>query len=419
MRLPPLIERSKEKDGAWRRRRGGVPGGLVQWLQAASLGSEALAATPDRAAFWDRQRRGANCQNRRVGPEYWKAAAETGLEFVRLLPDAWPTRNRDFLMGSADGFTALEERDLAVLMRSLDEAEAAGVKVVLAPISLPGARWKQLNGDVDDARLWRDAAFPAQAEAFWRQLAGRLRGHPAIVAYNPLNEPHPERAFGFEEPGQEGFAEWRAKAKGTPADLDAFNRRMVGAIRSADPDTPILLDGGFYASPTGLSLLEPIEAKGILYAFHFYDPWEYSTFRVNQGRWSYPERMPGPGGKAVRGGEDAMRDRVAPVVRWAGAHDIPTSRIVAAEFGVDRRVGGAQAYLGDLVRVLNEHGWHWAFYSFRSDGDWTGLDYELGTQKVDPRIWDAGQRGEDPEKYKRRHDNPLWQVLKRELAGRR
>jgi endoglucanase len=291
--------------------------------------------------------------------------------------------------------------------------------VVLAPISLPGARWKQQNGDRDDSRLWKDPRYQAQAEAFWRQLASRLRGHPALVAFNPLNEPHPERAFGFEEPDEKGFGGWLARANGTPADLNAFNRRMVAAIRRADPDTPILLDGWFYASPSGLSLLDPIEAKGILYAFHFYDPWEYSTFRVNQGRWSYPERMPGPGGKTVRGGADAMREGVAPVVRWARAHGIPTSRIVAAEFGVDRRVGGAQPYLEDLVRVLNEHGWHWAFYSFRSDGDWTGLDYDLGTDKIDPRIWDAQKRGENPERYKRRHDNPLWQVLRRELAGRR
>jgi endoglucanase len=385
---------------------------------ALRLAGEAIAAEPGALAFWERQRKGANCQNQRVGPEYWKAAADVGLEFVRLLPDAWPTRNRDFLMGSADGFTALDERDLAVLVRALGDAHAAGVKVVLAPISLPGARWKQLNGGKDDGRLWRDAAFQGQAEAFWRQLAGRLRGHPAIAAYNPLNEPHPERAFGFEAPGDEGFAEWHARAKGTPADLDAFNRRMVAAIRSIDPDTPILLDGWFYASPAGLSLLEPVEAEGILYSFHFYDPWEYSTFRVNQGRWSYPERLPGPGGKAVRGGADAMREQVAPVLRWARARGIPASRIAAAEFGVDRRVGGAQAYLENLVRVLNEHGWHWAFYAFRGDGDWTGLDYEIGFDRVDPRIWDAAKRGEDPERYKRRHDNPLWQVLRRELAGR-
>ncbi len=384
---------------------------------ALCVAREALAALPERLAFWERQRRGANCQNRRVLPEYWKAASAAGLEFVRLLPDAWPTRNRDFLMGSADSFTSLDERDLSVLVRSLDDAHAVGVKVVLAPISLPGARWRQLNGDEDDARLWRDAAFQAQAEAFWRQLAFRLRGHPAIAAYNPLNEPHPERAFGFEEPDEEGFAEWRARAKGTPADLDAFNRRMVAAIRSADPDTPILLDGGFYASPAGLSLLEPLEAKGILYAFHFYDPWEYSTFRVNRGRFSYPERMPGPGGAAQQWKRSDLGERVAPVLHWARARGVPASRIVAAEFGVDRRVGGAAAYLEDLVRVIDEPGWHWAFYAFRGDDEWTGLDYELGFDPVDPRIWDSGKRGEDPERYKRRHDNPLWQILERQLAG--
>jgi endoglucanase len=304
-------------------------------------------------------------------------------------------------------------------LRALDDARAAGVQVVLAPLSLPGARWRQLNGDADDGRLWRDAAFQAQAESFWRQLAGRLRGHPALVAYNPLNEPHPERAFGFEDPADDGFAGWLARVKDTPADLNAFNRRVVAAIREVDPETPIVLDGWFYASPEGLSLLEPVDAEGILYAFHFYEPWDYTTFRVNRGRYAYPGRLPGPGGGTTRWSTDTLRDRVHPVVRWAREHGLPPTRIVASEFGVDRRVEGALPYLQDLVQVLNEHGWHWAFYAFRGDGDWTGLDYELGFDRVDPRIWDAEKRGEDPERYKRRHDNPLWRVLKRELAGRR
>jgi hypothetical protein len=36
--------------------------------------------------------------------------------------------------------------------------------------------------------------------------------------------------------------------------------------------------------------------------------------------------------------------------------------------------------------VLNEHGWHWAFYAYGGDGDWTGLGYEIGFDPVDPRI---------------------------------
>jgi hypothetical protein len=385
------------------------PGAIASVVLALAASS---AAPADPLAFWETPRRGANCQRRHVGPDYWASAKAAGLDFVRLLPDAWPAHGRDFLIGSADRSTGVDGVDLAVLRRALDEAHQAGVPVVLGMISLPGARWKQLNGDRDDARLWKDAAFQAQAEAFWRELAGRLRGHPAIVAWNPLNEPHPERAFGFEEPGAPGYAEWRAKAKGTPADIDAFNRRVVAAIRSVDSRKPILLDGPFYASPEGLALLEPVEAPGILYAFHFYEPWSYTTFRVNQGRFAYPDRLPGRReGETERWSRDVMRARLAPVAAWAARRGIPARRVVAAEFGASRRVAGVLDYLTDLVAVLDERGWHRAFYAFRPDGAWTDLDYELGTDPVDPRIWDAEGRGEDVERYKRRHENPLWRVV--------
>ena len=65
------------------------------------------------------------------------------------------------------------------------------------------------------------------------------------------------------------------------------------------------------------------------------------------------------------------------------------------------------------MAVLGESAGHRAFYAFRSDGAWTDLDYELGSDAVDPRIWEAEKRGEDLERYKRRHDNPLWRALAR------
>jgi endoglucanase len=384
----------------------------VSLAACAALAAASPAVAADAMGYWDAPRRGANSQRRTVGPDYWTAARAAGLDFVRLLPDAWPARRRDFLIGDASRFIALEEADVAALLRVLDDADRSGVKVVIGMISLPGARWKQLNGDRDDSRLWKEAKFQAQAEAFWGQLAGRLRGHPAIVAYNPLNEPHPERAFGFEEPSAPGYAEWRRRAAGTPADVDAFNRRIVAAIRASDPATPILLDGPFYASPEGLALVEPLADERVLYAFHFYDPWEYTTFRVNKGRFAYPTRMPGgPPGPVGEWSRDTLRERVAPAVRWAARHGIPRQRVVAAEFGVSRRVEGAAEYMRDLVPVLEESAGHRAFYAFRSDGAWTDLDYELGTDPVDPRIWDAEKRGEDVERYKRRHDNPLWRAL--------
>jgi hypothetical protein len=392
-------------------------GPIVALLLAWSA-TPALAGSPDAMAFWGRQRKGANCQNVTVSPAYWSAAAEAHIEFVRLLPDAWPAAGRDFLLGSADRFEAIDPRDLKTLTTALDDAERAGVKVVLTMLSLPGARTKQLNGDRDDARLWRDDAFQDQAAAFWRSLAARLGRHPALVAYSPLNEPHPERGFGFEDPGDAGYAAWRERTRGTPADMDRFNARIVEAIRSVDPDTPILLDGPFYAAPQGLALLAPVRGRNLLYAFHFYDEWEYTTFRVNAGRHRYPDRMPRAGG-AGPWAPDEIAKRVEPVARWADANGIQRTRIVAAEFGVDRRVGGAAEWLKDVLAALDARGWHWAFYAFRSDGEWSGLDYELGTAPIDPRVWGALERGEDPERYKKRIDNPLWRLLTSSLAAPR
>ena len=372
-----------------------------------------VRSEPQSIDYWNVVRRGANCQNRQVTPEYWKAARQARLEFIRLVPDGWPTRRRDFLIGDASAFDSLDRQDLATLRRTLDDAHAAGVSVVLTCFSLPGARWRQVNGDQDDARLWTQAGFRAQALSYWRQLAAKLRDHPAIVAYNPLNEPHPERAFGMTDPDSAKFVEWYRSRRGTPADLNDFNREMVAAIRSMDPTTPILLDGWFHASARGLTFLEPVADKAVLYAFHDYEPWEYRTFRINRGRFVYPTRMP-------EGWTRETPGRLARGVEvWAARHGIPRSRIVAAEFGVDRRVGGARECLSDAVELFERHGWHWAFYSYRADGDWGGLDYELGTAPLGAAYWKAVEAGEDAEKLKNRGPNPLWDVLAKALSRSR
>lgn len=377
-----------------------------------ALAAAAAPCAADAFSFWEQPRRGANCQNRRVTPEYWRAARNAGLEWIRLVPDGWKASGRDFLIGNADAFDTLAKADLDTLRRVLDDAHAAGVRVTLTMFSLPGARWRQLNGDRDDPRLWKDPRFRPQAAAFWRQLAAALRGHPAIVAYNPLNEPHPERALGLGDADSAAFAAWHRAHRGTPADLNAFNREIVAAIRASDRETPILLDGWMYASALGLTFLEPVDDARTLYAFHSWDPWEYTTFRVNRGRYSYPGRMP-PGWTPDR------PDRLAAGVEaWAARHRIPRTRIVAAEFGVDRRVGGAREFLADAVARWERHGWHWAFYSFRPDS-WDGLDYELGTAPMGAAYWSAVEAGKDGESLKRRGPNPLWEVLSSRLRPRR
>ena len=168
----------------------GFVGRTTRWLAAVVLLPSALAASPP--SYWDRQRRGANLFNRVETAERLRAAAAAGIDFVRLAPNKWVGTGRDFLLGDADRFTAIPGADLARLRSALDDARAADLKVVVTTLSLPGARWRQHHGNRSDFRLWREARYANEAEAFWRQLAAALRGHQALAGYNLVNEPHPD-----------------------------------------------------------------------------------------------------------------------------------------------------------------------------------------------------------------------------------
>jgi len=282
--------------------------------------------------------------------------------------------------------------------------------------SLPGARNRQDNDYKFDYRLWTDQKYQQQAHAFWKELSARLKNHPAIVGYNPLNEPHPARRDGFEsDRDSEGFADWLNRHKDGMSDLNRFNRLIVKAIRSEDTKTPIILDGWFHSSPSGLRYLTPVDDDAVLYAFHFYEPWIFTTYRINKGRFSYPDTMPVDSPETTTRWTVAdIQQRLKPVTEWAHRYNIQSSRVIVEEFGCDRRVSGAKGYLEDIVDVFNKARWHWAFYSFRAS-DWDGLDYELGTEKLGWKYWQEREKGVNHEALIKRHDNPLWDVFKRQF----
>lgn len=373
----------------------------IALLLSAALAGAAAVGEPERPAamdFWGTPRRGANLFDRLESGARLRAAAAAGIEWVRLAPDKWKGEGRDFLVGDADSFAGVPAADMARLRAVLDSADAAGLKVALVMLSLPGARWRQHNGNRSDFRLYRDERALAQAAEFWRQVAGALRGHPAIVAYDLLNEPHPDRARGID-----------------PRRLADVQRRLVAAIRSADPDTPVMLEGAAFASPRGFAALEPLEDPHALYSFHFYEPWPYIDHR-QAGRWRYPGPVPAEDDTSRREawGPGQIASALAPVVAWQARHGIASSRVICAEFGVPRTHPGAEAWLGDVIRACERQRWHWAFYSFRED-TWAAMDYELGPGPLPRGYWLAAESGRVVELPRR--PNALWDVVRRGLAG--
>ncbi|WP_411969600.1 glycoside hydrolase family 5 protein [Pseudomonas sp. p1(2021b)] len=374
---------------------------MRHWILAGAL---ALTSLPSVAAdlidFWDTPRHGGNSFNR-LPPDqaYFEALKGYGATWVRLSYDKWQPERRDFLIGNADAYKGLMPADLAQLKATLDNAHAAGLKVVIAPLSLPGMRWSQNNQGTFDDRLWQDKAYWAQAAEFWRDLALALKGHPAVAAYNLINEPAPEKQGGLAEHAKpERMRQWYAQAQGSARDLPAFYRQVVAAIREVDAVTPVMLNAGWYAAADAFGYWPaPLQDARVLYSLHMYEPYQV-TSAPNMAR-KQPIPYPGPapfGGKRELWGAERVAEYLQQPLAWVDAMAIPRSRLVVGEFGCMRQLAGCKQYLEDVLTVLDQNKLHWAFYSFRED-NWDGMDYELGSAKVPWRYWQAIDKGEpDP-----------------------
>ena len=377
------------------------------------------APAADLIGFWDQPRRGSNCFNE-TPPDaaYFKALRGYGARWVRLSFSKWRSaRNGDFLAGSLDDYRALVPEDLATLRAVLDLAHAADLRVVLVPLGLPGARWTQQNGGHVDDRLWSDRGYWNQAAAFWRDLARELSRHPAIAAYNLINEPVPELQGGLDEhAAPQTMSAWYQHARGTSRDLPAFYQQLIASIRKVDARTPVMLDAGFYAAADAWSywpaaLPDPL----LLYAYHMYEPW-VATSAPNMKRetpYRYPGELPFGRGHARWNGATVAAYLQQPV-DWARRHGVAPNRLVAAEFGCMRTWPDCTRYLEDVVSALEGDGMHWAFYSFRES--WDGMDYELGTRKLPWQYWEAMEQGR-PYALERR-PNPLFEPILKRLERR-
>ena len=360
------------------------------------------AGAADMIAFWDKPERGGNSFNR-LPPDqaYFDALQDYGASWVRLSYDKWQPAERDYLIGNADQYQGLVAKDLQQLKTTLDRAHAAGLKVVITPLSLPGMRWAQNNGDRFDDRLWQDKRFWTQSAAFWRDLAAVLKEHPAVAAYNLINEPAPEKQAGLAEHADAAkMRDWYEKQVGSARDLPGFYQTLISAIREVDPLTPIMVDAGWYGAADAFSYWPaPLADSRVLYSFHMYEPYA-ATSAPNLQRarpYTYPGLVPFAAGMQ-KWDPNRVRSYLQLPLDWAAQHAIPANRMVAGEFGCMRKLLGCQQYLEDVLSALEAARVHWAFYSFREDS-WDGMDYELGSANVPWAYWKAAEDGQpDPVK---------------------
>lgn len=347
------------------------------------------------ADYFSTPRKGTNFFNQTETAERFEAAHEYGFNLIRLTPSKWTGEGRDFLIGDADNYVSIPRSDLRKLIAALDAAKERGQKVILTMLSLPGCRWAQHNKNRYDGRLWRDQKYHHQVAKFWRDLAQELKGHPAVAGYDLINEPAPERVVPLGDWYTDDYQAWYDQLKGTAADLNLFYRRVIREIRKVDPQTPIIIESGFYATPWAFQVLDRMDDPRVLYSFHMYEPYSYT--RYQQREFVYPGRIPigENGSKLVEWDKEQLGEFLKVIHEWQQSRGVSSDRIYVGEFGVYRRHPGAAQYLSDLLRVINHFGWHWTYYSFRED-TWIGMDYELGGAAMTAQWWEAHERGENP-----------------------
>jgi hypothetical protein len=373
----------------------------------------------DKIDFWNMApQRGTNCMNEVPTEAWFRDAKDINVKWVRLVYDKWDAEGRDFLLGDADNYQGLIPKDLHTLKQVLLWADQYDLKIVITPLSLPGCRWSQNNNQQYDSRIWEHYSYQEEAIRFWVDVAKELKSYDCIVGYDIINEPCPELGTGLEEQTRVGDAQrfplWYAQYKDTPRNLYDFYHRIIQAIRQVDRDTPIMVESGFYSQPPSYCAFPGKFADdAILYSVHIYEPYAFTSngnFR-NGAKYAYPGTIPFGDG-LVLWNKNTMRTYFEPFEHWIKTHTIPLNRIVVSEFGCMRRNPGAEQYLSDMVSILEDKKYHWAFYAFREDG-WDGYDYETGTKALPWAYWQARERGEFPPPP--REDNPLFNVIRTRL----
>jgi endoglucanase len=255
--------------------------------------------------------------------------AATGANVVRV----------SIQLRKCDGCKRYEEpeADIRYVERILARGERYGFRVVVVLLATP---W----GDQSD--YWGSDSLKADIVRKWGEVATRLRGFPALQAYDLINEPVVPNA-----PRASGLAQWQALAAA-----------IVRELRKRDPDTPLLVEPMPWGLPSSFWQTAPLGTRGLVYSFHFYEPHEFT----HQGLPGYPDPQAYP---SIGLDKSQLSKSLDDARRFAADHDVP---MFVGEFSCVRWApdGSCPRYLADAISLFDAEGWGWAYHCWRCYQGW-------------------------------------------------
>lgn len=163
----------------------------------------------------------------------FKAMRAMGFNSVRI-----PFNHRVLANDANGGFATLD--------RLIDQAEQAGVYVILDMHSVPGGQnWGFIADPSGWPDVWASSTLQQQTVDLWKKIAARYANRPIVAGYDLINEP------------------WA----GSGAQLQSLYAKIIAGIRSVDRNHMVILEGNQLAHDfSGFTRIDDNSA----WSFHLY-----------------------------------------------------------------------------------------------------------------------------------------------------
>lgn len=266
----------------------------------------------------------------------------------------WGKPGSDMDLGEYDHWLEGKMAELDLLLAA---ALKYRFKVVIDLHSPPGGRLED-----NSLRMFYERKYNDHFVEVWKRLATRYNRHPAVWAYDLVNEPVEER------PAPLGM------------DYLSTQTRAAKAVRAIDPRTAVIIESGEWDSPGAYREMRPVDVSNVVYQVHMYEPGSFTHQGVHnvmgvqsgQSVVAYPGLING-----VNYNRKQLREILQPVRDFQLAYNV---HIYVGEFSAIRWAPGAAQYISDCIDIFEEYGWDWSYHAFR---EWDGWSVEHSNDRND------------------------------------
>ena len=250
---------------------------------------------------------------------------------------------------SEDAPYALDQAAVDNLDKILGFARNAGLYAGIAFRSGPGRNDLSIVDSTDPQAKHAIWTSRAAQDAWVEQVefaADRYKDDPIVVGISVMVEPTAYSQHDFI--GPEEFYE---RFGGTIEDVNGLYARATTAIRSVDPDTPILLEPEGHGNINWLPFLTVTSDLRTVYTPHDYAPFKFT----HDGKGKFPSRKNNP---------STLAQYLGIVDSFGQTNGVP---VAITEFGARSKARSASKYVAARISIQDTIG-NWAIWTWQPAG---------------------------------------------------